>query len=347
MIKYKVGYNFDLQLVDFIRKVNEVNENAQIDSVYSSIMWHDKLTARPKYKLANLSICELELHIKALHRIGVSFCYPLNASYIGSKNAISVEKLNIISFVKTLEEIGVDCIIVTHPLIAEIVHNNTSLATSISSIANIFSANQMAFIHENYNSDTFCLSPYFNKKIDTLDALQKCCGRINCNIELIVNELCGLGYNMDSFSPCIYRDTCFDCHSENETKKDVALLGGYPQTKCMANRAKCNSTFWAKTMVIRPEDICHYYNALGISRFKITGRTATTDALCKVIDAYINFSYDGDVADLWYMGENFSTINNKKMEGLINRWFTDRTFSCDKELCGITCSYCDDYLNNS
>lgn len=95
MIKYKVGYNFDLQLVDFIRKVNEVNENAQIDSVYSSIMWHDKLTARPKYKLANLSICELELHIKALHRIGVSFCYPLNASYIGSKNAISVEKLNI------------------------------------------------------------------------------------------------------------------------------------------------------------------------------------------------------------------------------------------------------------
>lgn len=345
MIKYKVGYNFDNSLVGFIDQINQRTIDAQIDSVYASIAMANKLTARPKYKLPDLSIDELEKHIDAIHKIGVKFIYPLNASYIGSKNDIDSKAKEIIEFANNLQNIGVDGVIVSHPIIADLIHKNTNLELSYSSIANIFSANQIGLLNEKFACHSYCLSPYFNRKIKSLKEIQNRCSKIDCNIELIVNELCGLGYSNGSFSPCVYRDACFDFHSENETAADENLLDGFPQRLCMANRRSFGPEFWAKTMVIRPEDIKKYATQLGIVRFKITGRTATTEDLCKVIKAYMQFSYKGDLSHLWYMKDKSPTVNNSLLEGLIDHWFENENFSCDNELCGVTCSYCDNYVH--
>lgn len=346
MIKYKVGYNFDSELVEIINELNNHTAEAQIDSVYASISIEDELTARPKYKLPEISLPDFSMHIAALHKIGVQFIYPLNASYIGNKRQIEMNYSRIVSFVKNLEDIGVDGIIVTHPLIAEIVYKNTNLSISMSSIANIFSMNQIGFLKDMYDCNSFCLSPYFNRKIQFLKSINQSCKSINCDIELIVNELCGLGYNDSSFSPCIYRESCFDCHSQNKLKQDALLLNGYPQTLCTKNRLRFGPEFWAKTMVIRPEDIKKYYERAGIQRFKITGRTASTGALSKVLTAYMTFDYSGDLSKLWYMGENKATINNKHLDGFIDHWFDNPYADCDCELCGITCKYCNSFFSS-
>lgn len=344
MIQYKVGYNFDLKMVGVIKKLNDCATEAQIDSAYASIALEDELTARPKYKLPDVTMTDLGMHISAMHKIGVSFYYPLNASYLGDKQHIEKKYSSIVSFVKNLENIGIDGVIVAHPLLAEIVHKNTKLPLSISSIANIFSANQMAILKNMYNCSLFCLSPYFNRKIQFLKSINKCCGIINSDIELIVNELCGLGYSDSSFSPCIYREACFDCHSQNRSEQDALLLNGFPQKLCIENRIKFGPSFWAKTMVIRPEDIKKYYENVGIRRFKITGRTASTDALIKVLTAYMTFNYDGELAKLWYMGERITTVHNKTLDGFIDHWFNSPYADCDSELCGTTCNYCNRFV---
>ena len=345
MIRYKIGYNFDKGLIDFIAKMNDLSPYAKIESVYASAKNYDYLTARPRYRLPDVTDDELSEHIDLLHKIGVEFHYAINSSYIGNKHQVNENTNEIVSFLLKLQSIGVDGVIVTHPLIADFVYNNTNLPISISSIANIFSVNQMYLLNEKYGCDSFCLSPYHNRNIGTLKRMQSHCSLFKSNIELIVNEFCGLGSKSGAFSPCIYREACFDCHSENKTIAEESLLDGFPQSMCISNRTKQDSAFWAKTMVIRPEDI-HKYHALGVNKFKITGRTANSTDLKRVVNAYMTFNFDGDLAQLWYMGVGEKTIENRRLQGFVDYWFEHPEVRCDENLCGVTCKHCYNFFMN-
>ncbi len=345
-VEYKVGYNFDSRLIGAIRRLNALSDFAKIKSVYASSSEFDWLTARPKYRLPEVSLREIESHIKQLHTENIKFYYALNAPYIGSKASLAEKESDIIDFVRRLEDAAVDGVIVTHPLLAEIVKKNSEMEITLSSIANIFSANQIETYRQLYGVHSFCLSPYFNREIGRLIRIQKNISANNCDLELIVNELCGLGFLYgEGMSPCIFRESCFICHSENATCNEEDLMGGYPQNICMVNRNGCKSSFWCKLRFIRPEDIPRYAG-VGICKFKITGRTASTEDILRVLKAYMTFDFDGDVSSLWYMKGAAKTIGNKELDGMADFWFSEASHSCDDEICGVTCRYCDNFLQN-
>lgn len=342
MIRYKIGYNYSTELVDIIDELNHSISDARIDGVYASSSDNDSLTARPKYRLPPISMKDIGIHIKKLHSIGVEFFYALNSPFIGKKSDINLSK--IADFAREIEYAGADGVILTHPLIADCVRRNTGLKIELSSIANTFSANQFAYWREKYGINSVCLPPHLNRDIGKLELLHRRADLLNCNLELIVNELCGLSFGSgSSYTPCIYRETCFDCHSQNVTEYDCQALGGYPQSICHNSRNSSSISFWAKLRMIRPEDV-KLYSSLGITNFKITGRTATIGELKNVVSAYMKFDYDGDISSLWYMPKNSVTINNKLLNGIAKKWFENRNHRCDENICGVTCKYCDDFV---
>lgn len=131
------------------------------------------------------------------------------------------------------------------------------------------------------------------------------------------------------------------------TKDEEKLVDGYPQFKCITNRSNIyNCSFWSKLRFIRPEDILKYAD-IGIRKFKITGRTAKTEELVKVLRAYMELSFDGDISSLWYLENKKKTISNKSLENMIDFWFINKGHNCDDEICGVTCKYCDDFIKNT
>lgn len=346
MIKYKVGYNFDDSIVKHIESLNKASEKAKITSVYASAHSDAWLSARPAHRLPFVEYNELKYHINMLHSIGVEFHYTLNATYIGSKKDILSRLNDIICTIKRLEEANVDAFIISHPLIMDIVAQNSSIPITVSSAANIYSANQIGYLSEKFRCVSVCMAPNFNRDIAKLEKMQANIKPINCTLELIVNELCGLGFNSGlSSTPCIYRESCFDFHSQNTTKQDELLLGKYPQGICISNRDLFDDTLWAKLRIIRPEDIM-LYTSIGIENFKITGRTAKTDDLLRVISAYMKFDFDGDLSELWYMDGKHKTIKNKSLFGILDYWFDNRSHCCDQEMCGVSCNYCNQFVKS-
>ncbi len=347
-IEYKVGYNFDTHLVDEMAKLNAHSKFTKIKSAYASLSEFDWLTARPKYRLPNVTTKELKKHIELLHSAELKFFYALNAPYIGKKTEIESKYALIVNFIKKLEDAHVDGVIITHPLLAELVKNSSQLEIAVSSIVNIFSVSQMEMWRQLYGANIFCLSPYLNRQIGRLIKMQERLSSVGGDLELIVNELCGLIFPSGTgCSPCIYRESCFTCHSENITKDEEKLVDGYPQFKCITNRSNIyNCSFWSKLRFIRPEDILKYAD-IGIRKFKITGRTAKTEELVKVLRAYMELSFDGDISSLWYLENKKKTISNKSLENMIDFWFINKGHNCDDEICGVTCKYCDDFIKNT
>ncbi len=344
MINYKIGYNFDDRIIPHLETLNRENKKAKIASVYASAYSDAWLSARPAYRLPVVEYNELKHHINMLHSIGIEFHYTLNATYIGNKRDILSQLDDIKHTIKILEELNVDSLIISHPLIMDIATKNSSIPITISSAANIYSANQIGYLSEKFRCTSVCMAPNFNRDITKLEKIQANIKPINCTLELIVNELCGLGYNSGTSStPCIYRESCFDCHSQNETQQDDLLLDRYPQGICITNRDLFGDALWAKLRIIRPEDIMLYAD-IGINHFKITGRTAKTEDLLRVISAYMQFDFDGDLSELWYMNGKSKTIENKSLSGLLDYWFNNRHHHCDQEMCGVSCNYCNQFI---
>ena len=175
-------------------------------------------------------------------------------------------------------------------------------------------------------------------------------------LTLMVNEFCGNGLlNGNGATNCIYRDHCYELHSLGYKKED-SICCDYPMGRCIQSRSK--NIDWIKMNFIRPEDL-GLYNTIGIDHFKITGRTGSTNYLCKVIKAYFNGQFSGNLLELWkhletvdgkiddstYIPECY--IENRKLDGFLELWFKNEGHICANEECGVSCTYCEKFFNNN
>ena len=145
----------------------------------------------------------------------------------------------------------------------------------------------------------------------------------------------------------------------------------YCSLSCNYQKLK-NPVEFIRSGWIRPEDI-HYYEKIGIDRLKLVNRGMTTKNIERVVAAYTNRSYDGNLLDLFsrpsknivferdslfrkikYFLRPFSVnlfrlakakkvfaepgiyIDNKLLEGFIEHFINEK---CNDQECQ-TCSYC-------
>ncbi|MCD7790872.1 MAG: U32 family peptidase [Bacteroides thetaiotaomicron] len=351
----KVGCNFSEVLPDIAKNLNQTYTNNRIDEFYGSRRESANLTARPEFRLQDISREKFCEYVQRLHSDGIEFNYTLNTNYIGSKEQINNRETEIKGYIAYLKDAGVDTITVTLPYMAELVRKvSTDIGIEVSTIAHLDSVTQIKLWEERYGITKVCMSLNKNRDVAFLRNAAEYCSKHNIAITLLANEFCGNGVLAESetgATGCIFRDHCYQLHSVGY-EDNCKLENDYPMGDCISSRNSIET--WVKMNYIRPEDM-KLYNRIGINRFKITGRTGETEHLKKILIAYLEESFEGDLLELWKHLETINDknetdfvpayyIDNKKLDGFLNFWFSNSPHVCANEICGETCIYCDNYL---
>lgn len=347
--QFKLGVNFDTELLSIICKLNNLDNKNKITELYGSIAEHAALAARPDFRLPDIKHTQLESYIAQARAYGIDFNYTLNSIMpYGSKIELNKNINDVVNLIKYLEFIDVYRLTVANPIMLEIIRKyaKSDIEIELSTCAHVDTITQIKYYHEVYGVNKFCGNLNKNRDFKFLEAVAKYCNDNKIIYELMVNEFCGVGGNGYA-THCIYRDSCYMCHATNHCYEDTLLLDEYPMKQCIVSREK-DPANWLRLKWIRPEDL-KYYNDLGLYNFKVTGRTGSTKYISETINGYLNESYDGNLLNLWKPLESIKSgieesqvskinIPNKMLDGFITKWA--KGHNCDCEVCGETCNYC-------
>ena len=157
---FKVGINFDFNLIPLFKELNEKYEGkGKIIEVYGSDRAHASLAARPDFRLPDVSSEDIKKYVRELKELGIMFNYTMNSIFpYGSKKELLEHKQEVINFVKWLEDIGVYRITVANPIMLEIIRNEakSNIKIEMSTIAHIDTVTQIKYYKDKYNVDKVC-----------------------------------------------------------------------------------------------------------------------------------------------------------------------------------------------
>lgn len=355
--QFKVGCNFDPLIIDKAAELNEKYKGiAEIKEWFGSDAENHMVTARPKWRLPDISKKDFEKFVRRSLDKNIVFNYTMNSIQpYCSKVEMLKHKKDIQDLVKYLEGIGVYRITFANPMMAMFIREVSDIELELSTIAHLDTVTQAKYFHETLGVNKFCGNIMRNRDKDFLERLAKYANENNIIIELLANEFCGVAGNTYA-THCAYRDSCYLCHAANVTKEDSMSYDNYPMHFCMSARDDHSDVAWLRMRWIRPEDL-HYYNSIGINYFKISGRTGTTEYITKLMEAYMSQKWEGNLLNLWkplqtiYNGNQEFTeelpinIPNKKLDGFLDHWF-NQNCECSNFLCGTDCTYCKDFFDN-
>jgi len=165
---------FSDEQLRFIKKASKLGLHGEVVEVYGSISEHSVYRARPKYRISNLSLLELEKYISKLHEMGIVFNYTLNSSSLGNlaQNQNSFKK--IVELAGKLIKIGVDKFTVSLPLVAKAIREvSKTIPLEVSTIAQVSSISQIVTWKEMYGVNSVCLGISSNRDIGLLSAMSK------------------------------------------------------------------------------------------------------------------------------------------------------------------------------
>ena len=357
---YKVGCNFDPELINVVKELNEKYKNhGRIVELFGSDRDTEEVTARPGWRLPKISKEYFADYVKKLNDIGVKFNFTMNSIIpYGSKVEMVKHKKDIQDLVKWLESIGVYRLTIANPEILIMVREVSNIEIEMSCITHIDTVTQMKYYHETFGVNKFCCSILKNRNKEFLIRAQDYCNRNGCILEIMCQEMCGVAGidNQGSHyaTHCVFRDSCYICHACNKTKEESMLDNNYPMGYCMSARSSTPEA-WLRMRWIRPEDQKIYREKTGVNYFKLSGRTGTTEYLEYIMNAYMSETYDGNLLGLWkplssiYDGKTELKsktdidIPNKKLDGFINKWMDGNGWECENHECGYSCRYCEQF----
>jgi collagenase-like PrtC family protease len=356
MINFKLGTNFNFELLDGVIELNKEfkDKNVRINEFYGSDREHAFLAARPEFRLPEVSKEDFEKFVKTCNDNDIEFNYTMNSINPGSKRELIEKEQTIKNYVKYLENVGVKRITVANPILLSLIREvSKTINIEISTIAHIDAITQIKYYKETYDIDKVCGNLTKNRSIKFLKKATEYCNSNNVKYEVMVNEFCIVG-GYDYSTSCIFRQGCYILHSSNITKEDALSMNGYPMQYCMTSR-NTHPANWLRARFIRPEDVDRYVN-IGITNFKITGRTGTAEYLLTMARAYLEKKWNGNLLSLWKPLETIYTeqkesefkhavnIPNNKLNNFLDYWF-DNDIYCEENVCGISCKYCEEYYN--
>ena len=357
---YKVGCNFDPELINVVKELNEKYKNhGRIVELFGSDRDTEEVTARPGWRLPKISKEYFADYVKKLNDIGVKFNFTMNSIIpYGSKVEMVKHKKDIQDLVKWLESIGVYRLTIANPEILIMVREVSNIEVEMSCITHIDTVTQMKYYHETFGVNKFCCSILKNRNKEFLIRAQDYCNRNSCILEIMCQEMCGVAGidNQGSHyaTHCVFRDSCYICHACNRTKEESMLDNNYPMSYCMSARSSTPEA-WLRMRWIRPEDQKIYREKTGINYWKVSGRTGTLEYMKFVLEAYMSESYNGNLLGLWkplssiYDGKTELKsktdidIPNKKLDGFIDKWMNGNGWECENHECGYSCRYCEQF----
>jgi len=362
MIGLNLGCNFSQEHVDAIvglaRKYDYNKTGIKINTVYGSPFHQNQFgSTRPLEREKPGGLFEAE-HLndlcdvyKALSEENIGINITLNSLFPRLRKSNDITN-NIFdsamirgAFTEYVENIYpfVNAIIVANPIMIDILHEYLGGGCPdiiISTIMNVHSLAQLKEIRERWPKvKAVCPALWRNRDINWLKKAQKI-----IPLELLANEFCSIGgVECDG----LYRQICYlnQCMDVKEFN---------PMTQCIKSRDG-KSQSWLMARFILPQWMTTYQERTGVSNFKITGRTHSTEYISWIGDIYLSGIYTGNLLNLW--GHLQATLNNehwedeqKKATNVVNIPCDANEVSmllnkilngeCISDECGYSCFFC-------
>lgn len=308
MINFAVPAMYtDTQLVE-IKKMNENStNNRRIREVYGSMPSAPVGTIRPSITLPSVSLDQLCEYIKKTNAIGVEFDYIMNATVLDGSEYIAEGKQEIVEFIGKLVDAGLNTITITIPYIIRLVKKYYPQLNITASICAEIESVQRALDFEKIGVNCIVPAKDINRDFKTLNNINKAC---KSKIKLLCT------------TPCLYKCSDLYYHMNLSSVRDNSLQSAFKvkgkflshtASRCQRRRLE-NLEEYIKSPWIRPEDIV-YYEAIGITEFKLDGRDKKEAYNIDVAKAYMKGHYEGN---LLYLMQNYYPKNIEEFELLNN-----------------------------
>jgi len=345
--QFNIGATWDLDQIEGIKALNEdPSSKGKVTSVYGSLSGFN--TARSQDRIPDIPMSDAHKYIDAAREIGVGTRWTMNQSCVGTledlKSTIRLTN-DLIGWLK-----GIDCheYVVTIPLIAEIILDKDPDAKIEVSTINHITSMQEIDQWAKLGVKGICWDVFQNRNLTFLYRALRHIEKSDFYIELITNELCTF--------MCHHRSICYNLSSHSSTRD---LYGGYPFSRCIAARSG-EPWRWVSTRFILPSCIPMYQHLglflgraedLGINRFKITGRTHTTDTILRILTYYMFQQDPPNLLDLWpHINKLVDDQHNPStdvnipttrlnLHGRMHRLLRVGAY-CTHHICGVTCKEC-------
>lgn len=300
-------------------------------------------SGRAAVVLPQVSNDKIAHHVAHARELGLSFNYLLNASCLGGCEGTYEGQSAIRDLLDFLEEIGVEEVTVTSPMLMELVRRyQRSLEVCASVICYVDSVDRLRFF-ESLGVKRVSLDVDATRNFPLIRALREAS---KIQLGIIVNSLCRLGCPLKTFHYNVNAHFSQAGGYVDEDGKTVVQAStlGYVAGRCMlqnhADKVSVMKTAW-----IRPEDL-HHYSQAGIDLFKIQGRGARPEDLLKTVSMYMEGRSPTRFLPLSMFGAGRFrySLDIEALDGFLG-YFIDNPDRC--HLGCDTCHYCHEWAERA
>jgi len=257
---------------------------------------------RPAYSIPAAAKRSLKKHLNLVHGRGLTFNYLLNTSCMGNKEFTRWGQKKMQAFLGFLSTCGVDRVTVTSPYLLKWLKNNfPEFKVTASVMAHIDSIKKFIYWKE-LGADNIVLAYDANRNFEFLRQL----GRPEFkDVTVLVNLACLAD------CPFIYLHENTSSHASSRHDPLGNFCVDYYFMACAYLRL-CDPVRFIQSPWIRPEDISFYEN-MGINTFKVSGRTFSSGTIHRVVKAYAEGKFEGNLLDILDPYAEKTPLDKKKL----------------------------------
>lgn len=239
--------------------------------------------------------------------------------------------------------LGIEAMTVANPYLMAVVHEQSPETEISASVLADVDCVERAQAFKRLGATVVTPDVSINRNLPLLKAIA---GQSGLELKVMVNEGC--------LHKCPYRKFHFNAMSHisanaaqlgrglslEQFKAQVDVVAGKTFfSLCNADLARDTSQI-LKSGWVRPEDLERYQNVTRF--FKISGRTRQTDTIVRMVRAYAQQAWDGNLLDIMdsslftYHATTGARLDN---QALTNARFADRVLSCNRNC--RACDFCE------
>jgi collagenase-like PrtC family protease len=332
-MEIRVSTNWDPQLPEALKEF-------PVSHVYGKLADDVIGGCRPSFLLPQITRKEIADHVISCHKAGIKFSYLINTLCLNNTQYTREGYGQIRELLDWLSEIKVDALTIAIPYLIRLVKKHyPHFYTKVSSVSRINTVTR-ARQYEDMGVDEIIIDEMLNRDFATLQAINDA---THIPLEVIGNPCC-LWECAQQFEHVNH-----DGHASQSQSHNNYCYLQIPYIICSSQKLN-DPVNIMKARWKRPEDL-HYYEEIGISRFKVVERFKTSSALTMAVKAYAERNFDGNLIDLLtlpnkgsFLPPNFAYFNKPQMvdmeqvqtvAGLMDFSFNDAVNIPNKSLDGF------------
>jgi collagenase-like PrtC family protease len=258
-----------------------------VNDLYGQVDWSPAGGGRPRYIQGHTDARQAAAHIRAIRDLGWGFTTLLNAPCLDNRELDGAFRRSLLDHVAWARDAGADAVTVTIPLLAEAIKARfPDLWVKVSVIAHVGTVTR-ARAWASLGVDEIAVDFNVNRDLRRLEALRRA---VDVELSLLVNDLCLLD--------CPFRHYHYNLvgHASQQGHDSDGFVVDYCFLRCH-HRKVLEPIELLKSPWVRPEDLAAY-EAIGIRRFKLAGRTKSSRQIAAMARSYAQRRYDGNLLDI-------------------------------------------------